>query len=226
MADCIGFDHDAPVGLMPTRWNRRLQRLPEPISPTPGLIAATWYYQDVALGYDAAAEIRFGESYVLRYDDERGSPGTNFSQRFAGRENLVNLYAMASRQSDLLAEFLCLYRVVEAADGSNGTTFLTAHLADVSSHPFGTLRVIRPRSSRGWVNAFTVYRRRARRLLRHLQKVGISSDEQVARYLYNVRNALAHGKHDPLVGDYGSQLGEVAAALPLLKLAARMAVEP
>jgi hypothetical protein len=226
IADCIGFDHDAPTGLMPTRWNRRMKRLPAPISPTPGLIAATWYYEDVALGHDAAAEIRFGESYVLRYDDDRGSPRTDFSKRFAGRENLVTLYAMASRQADLLSEFLCLYRVVEAADGSNGTSFLTARLADVPSHSFGTLRVIRPRSSRGWVNAFTVYRRRARRHLGFLQKGGITSDEQVARYLYNLRNALAHGKHGPLVGDYGSQLGEVAAALPLLKLAARIAVEP
>jgi hypothetical protein len=226
IADCIAFDHDAPVGLLPTRWNRRAKRLPEPISPTPRAISATWYYEDVGNAYSAAAEIRFGESYVLRYDDERGAPGTDYTQRFAGRENLVALYAMASRQADLLSEFLCLYRVIEAADGTNGLKFLTAHLRDFASFEFGMLRVIRPRSLRGWGNAFTVYRRRARQHLKHLEASGISSDEQVARYLYDLRNSLAHGKHGTLVSDYGSQVGEVAAALPLLKLVARIAVEP
>jgi hypothetical protein len=226
IADCIGFDHDAPVGLLPTRWNRRPNRLPEPISPTGGLLSSTWYYEDLGNAYGAAANIRFGESYVLRYDGERGSPRTNFPDRFEGRENLVALYAMASRQADLLSEFLCLYRVVEAADGRNGLTFLTRHIRDLASFDFGTLRVIRPGSPRGWVNGFTVYRRRARQLLRHLAASGIASDEQVARYLYRLRNALAHGKHGTLVSDYGSQLAEVAAALPILKLVARIAVEP
>jgi hypothetical protein len=64
IADCIAFDHDAPVGLMPTRWNRRVRRLPEPISPTPGPMSSTWYYEDVGSAYAAEAEIRFGASYV------------------------------------------------------------------------------------------------------------------------------------------------------------------
>jgi hypothetical protein len=186
-----------------------MKRLREPISPTPGLIAATWYYQDVALGHDAAAEIRFGESYVLRYDDDRGSPRTDFSKRFAGRENLVNLYAMASRQADLLSEFLCLYRVVEAADGSNGTSFLTARLADVPSHSFGTLRVIRPRSSRGWVNAFTVYRRRARRHLDFLQEGGAGHLESPG--LFDKGRGIAPATH-PL--ERGSPFAEAGDAVP------------
>lgn len=133
---------------------------------------------------------------------------------------------MASRQADLLSEFMCLYRVVEAADGTNGTAFLTVHVRDLASHDFGALRVIRQRSTRGWVNAFSVYRRRAHQHFRRLQASGISSDEEVARSLKDLRNALAHGMHGTLVSDYGSQMGEVAAALPLVKLLARMAVEP
>jgi hypothetical protein len=31
------------------------------------------------------------------------------------------MYAIAARQADLLAEYLCLYRVLEGADGQNGT---------------------------------------------------------------------------------------------------------
>jgi hypothetical protein len=75
------------------------------------------------------------------------------------------------------------------------------------------------------VNAFAVYRRRARLRLRTLTAEGVTAPPEVARYLRELRNALAHGKHGVLVGDYGSQLAEVAEALPIVKLLARLAVE-
>lgn len=225
IADCIAFDHDAPVGLLPPSWNRRLGRLPEPVTPPPGPMKRWWYFEDVRQGHAAAAEIRFGESYVIRYDDGRRSPGTDYSTRFRGRENLVALYAMASRQADLLTEYLCLYRVLEAADNRNGKTFATANLPRLRGYDFGVLPIIRGQSKRGYVNAFAVYRRRAVRHLQDLASHGVITDADVAHRLYELRNSLAHGKHGTFVADYGSQLAEIGAALPVVKLLARIAVE-
>lgn len=225
IADCLAFDHDAPVGLIPSASNSRRTYPSRPVIPIPGLTAPDWYFRDLARAFEAAAEIRFGASYSVRYDsDEDRAPGTDFSSRFAGREDLVSLYAMASRQADPMSEFLCLYRVLEAADGATGTTFATAHLDDLNDRDFGVLPVIPHGQPGDWRNAFEVYRRRARQKLRRL-RVGMSANSEVAAYLYRLRNSLAHGKQNVRTGDFGSQVEEVASALPIVKLLARVAVE-
>lgn len=228
IADCLAFDHDAPVGIAPSAWNPGTTFPHQPVSPLAGQEGFRWYFDDLLKAYAAAAEIRFGDSYSVRYGSDEDSVGTDFSSRFKGRESLVAMYATAARQADIMSEYLGLYRVVEAEDGDNGTTFAAAHLASLQGADFGVLRVRPMHEPDGGRNAFEVYRERA---LAEIQRVRSSGTEiedpgkHVASHLYRMRNSLAHGKRDVRVLDFDSQVGDVARALPIVKLLARLAIE-
>ncbi len=222
IADCIAFDHDAPIGLFPAASNRRTSFPHKPIIGMP-VDPARWYFDDLRKAFSAAAEIRFGESYCVRYGiTEDRPPSTAFETRFAARQRLVSLYAMAARQADVLSEYLCLYRLLEARDRSNGKAFAAANLASIGGHDFGVLRVYR--SHDNWVNAFEVYRRRAGRELARLRRDGIATPGQVADHLNGIRNSLAHGASSVRVSDFDATVREVSGALPVVKLLARLAV--
>jgi hypothetical protein len=135
------------------------------------------------------------------------------------------MYAMAARQADLLAEYLCLYRVLEGADGTNGTTFSTNELPALLGRDFGVLCVISDWWHEGeqlWTNVFELYKHRARLELGRLNAAGIAD---IPAYLYRIRNSLAHGKTGILAGGHGPAFEAVARALPIVKLLARVAVE-
>lgn len=223
IADCIAFDHDAPIGVRPGGSNTRIPFPYEPIHPFPDRDSTLWYFDNLHSSYSAAAEARFGDSYCLRYGEEdRSAPSTDFATRFADHEQQLVLYSMATRQADVLAEFLCLYRVLEAADQSNGVTFATQELGSILEHDFGELAVMETRDA--WTNAFDVYKRRASVTLEELRSRSMT-DEDISRYLYSIRNSLAHGKEGPRVSDFGARVEEAVSALPILKLIARIAVE-
>jgi hypothetical protein len=230
LSDALAYDHDAPIGISPAMNgilpNARprdptAEPLARPIHPlTGGWTLEYWHALNSA--YAAASELRFNGSYVVRYDDEN-SPTTDFAIRFAGREELVGLYAMAARQADLLSEYLCLYRVLEAADNRNGTAFISEALPRLAAMDFGVLKVIGIDGRYDNApNAFDVYKQRA------LDEIGAleAEDEAVAWYLYRIRNSIAHGKHDVLTGRSDDRFARAARALPVVKLLARMAVEP
>lgn len=224
IADCIAFDHDAPIGLLPSASNRRTSFPHRPIVEMP-VDAALWYFDDLLKAFYAAAEIRFGEPYCIRYGlTEDRPPSTDFRTRFAGRQHLVSLYAMAARQADVLSEYLCLYRLLEARDASNGKTFAAASLASIGSHDFGVLRVYRSLEDDDWLNAFEVYRKRAKRELARLRRGGIMTPSEVAAHLYAIRNSLAHGASSVRVSDFDATVREVSRALSVVKLLARLAV--
>jgi hypothetical protein len=130
---------------------------------------------------------------------------------------------MAARQPDLLSEYLCLYRLLEAADGKNGKTFASEHLSSIGTKDFGELRVIVEPLEGQEVNAFDVYRSRTDEELQRLAADGVSD---VPAYLYMIRNCLAHGKHDILTSSDPARFEDAARALPIIKLLARIAVEP
>lgn len=227
IADCVAFDHDAPVGIRPSLGNPDVQFPYEPIRRLPEGMPDVWYFDNLTRAFEAAADARFGDSYCLRYHDaDAAAPGTDFEQRFAGRQQLVSLYAMATRQADVLSEYLCLYRVLEAADGGNGMSYVTAHTSQLESHDFGELWVIAPLDPNERTNAFDVYQRRARAELSRQRFAGPAAADAIAAYLYAIRNSLAHGKTQVRVGDFGPGVKETAAALPIVKLLARLAVEP
>jgi hypothetical protein len=233
LADVLAFDHDAPVGITPAYVGEFPDRRPVDPAATPPILPigahedsfstdAYWTAQNLA--YNAAAELRFTYAYALRYEDEvEGAPSTDFGARFGGREELVVLYAMAARQPDLLAEYLCLYRLLEAVDKTNGTKFSSSHLPNIETNDFGNLRVIIDPFGTEEVNAFEVYRSRAKDELRRLAADGVND---VPKYLYGIRNSLAHGKHKILTPSDPARFENAARALPIVKLLARLAVEP
>jgi hypothetical protein len=222
IADCIAYDHDAPIAVFPSASNARTSFPHKPVVGMPA-DGAWWYFNDLLPAFYAAAEIRFGESYSIRYElSEDHPPSTDFGTRFGGREDLIRLYAMAARQADLLSEYLCLYRVLEARDGSNGIAFAEANLPAIRTQDFGVLRVYRTPDD--WTNAFEVYRQRAKRELRRLRRRGVVTPREVASHLYAIRNSLAHGRYSTRVVDFDANVREVSRALPLLKLVARLAV--
>lgn len=233
LADALAFDHDAPVGISPAWRGVYPDAAPkdpaavppsEPVQPL-GSTLSILYWQSLSIAYGAAAEMRFNGSYVIRYGRNDPAPDTNFARRFGGREELVSMYAMAARQADLLSEYLCLYRILEAADMRNGTYFAAETLPRLADHEFGMLRVIGPHLGDDYesaTNAFTVYKDRAVEELRDVAARGVTD---VPKYLYNIRNSLAHGKTGVLAHGRGEAFQKAARALPIVKLLARMAVD-
>jgi Methylamine utilization protein MauJ len=231
LADVIAFDHDAPVGIRPAVHGPGTapidpDGIPEvqPVHPYSD-DSVMWHWDNIGLALGAAAEQRFNDSYILRYDDDPQSPSRDFSARFAGREHLVSMYAMAARQADPLSEYLCLYRILEAADGANGMRYAAKALPALLTHDYGDLRVATyvPMAQQETTRVFELYKYRAKMELASLQAKGF---ENVPRYLYGIRNKLAHGGRNVLTADFGSGYSAAQQALPIVKLMARMAVEP
>lgn len=231
LADACAYDHDAPVGVRPVfqgEWGQDQSVDPAgaallaPVQDQ-GLTALS-YWDSLNESHDTAARIRFGGSYVIRYGlPHAPGPSTDFAERFKGREDRVGMYAMAARQPDCLSEYLCLYRLLEAADRLNGKTFAAQALPEMNSHDFGVLPVIGIDGKyRNAVNAFEVYKTRATEELDRLKSEG---RKDVPAYLYRIRNSLAHGKTETLSTGRGDSFARAVRALPVVKLLARMAVE-
>lgn len=234
LADVLAFDHNAPVGIAPA-WTADGAPIDpaavpasQPIHPFEGAWTR-WHWDSQNQAYAATADLRFNGSYVLRYRGDDESPSTDFSMRFDGKRELIALYAMAARQPDVLAEFLCLYRIFEAADGENGKRFSASKLPVLGDKDYGDLRVVgndacfddAPLES--VPNAFDVYRERAQHELERLAANGV---DDVPSHLYGIRNSLAHGKQDVLTAGCVDRFAEAARALPAVKLLARLAIEP
>lgn len=65
-----------------------------------------------------------------------------------GRAEPLAMYGMTLRQVDLLAEYFCLYRICEWADGKNGVSCINDNVDAIATHDFGELRTsLRARSS-------------------------------------------------------------------------------
>jgi len=235
LADALAFDHDAPIGVSPAVNGVFPNSDPKDPDADPPFQAihpladewALFYWQSLNAAYGQAAELRFNGSYVIRYGDDGEGPSTDFSTRFSGREELVSLYAMAARQPDVLSEYLCLYRVLEAADQQNGKTSTTNLLPHLLRADFGELRVVGlDLRYDNAPNAFEIYRERAESELNRLAGVGI---RDIPAHLYGLRNGLAHGKPgsaDIITGSDNDGLWLAARALPILKLLARLAIDP
>ena len=73
------------------------------------------------------------------------------------------------------------------------------------------------------VNAFAVYKSRA---LTELARLGAEGVDDLPAYLYAIRNSLAHGKHGVLTERHQVNSVEAGRALPIVKLLARLAIEP
>ena len=229
LADCVAFDHDAPVGIAPMV--RGVQPFAVPRDPIElpslpahvlGELTTLRYWENIEATLDVAADARFGDSYVVRYDRSGDAPRTDFTQRFQGFEDRVSMYAMAARQPDLLVQYLLLYRILEAADGGNGKAYVDAKLEAAMQREWGRLELVHSLD----LSLTDVFRLWQHQADIELWRIRENEFAGVSDYLYGIRNALAHGKLGPLYGHHGGEVSAVGRALPLVKLLARHAVEP
>lgn len=226
LADCVSFDHDMPTVVRPKASTRSATS--RPIQPVfrylPAEDETLGYYNEVEAALGAASEIRLGDAHLsLRYPERPTL--TKFTTRFASVEAALGLYAMATRQVEILAEYLCLYRVLERAKNDNGVSYVARHLKDLHTHDFGTLWAHRYRARRGR-NVFEIYRRRALNRLGELRGRRLS-DMGIAEHLYSIRNGLAHGNigRSKVLFDRAADLPEIGRDLPIVKLLARLVVD-
>lgn len=243
IADAMAFDHDAPIGVQPavtgSAWDpgSRIvdQTIRNPNPPIHPLFEAQRdrYWVALSEAHEVAAELRFNGTFAFRYEladgyrwrtagSQRASEtvSTAFELRFGERRNMLAMYAMAARQADVMSEYLCLYRVLEAADGKNGMTF-TKQYPEILDTDFGELAIYDPVVEGESINAFDVYKRRA-----GLELASLNADNvDVPQYLYELRNGLAHGKRKLLTSGNLGALESIARAVPIVKLLARLAIE-
>lgn len=234
LADAIAYDHDAPIGIRPAiaRSQNRWESSPrisdgetpiQPIVPIPSVLT-DFYWDAVAQSLDAAATLRFNESFRFRYFDPDETVHADFATRFSKGRQRVRLYAMATRQADVLSEYLCLYRLLEAADGTNGKTFASECLDHLDRHDFGNLEVVNEMRVNGdhvCTNVFEMHRLRAMVEIYRLEHLGTD----IPKHLYALRNGLAHGKKGTIAHGQ-TEFERVARALPIVKLMARLSVSP
>lgn len=220
LANCIGFDHDVPIGVRPSTHHAATEAAPFlPLLPVNDEHRAEWYWSAVNEALGAAVEFALGAGILrLRYYSDEPTLSTDFSTRFDGKEEMLSVYAMASRQTDALSAFLNFYRILESSDRSDGTTAVSRLVPLLGAHHFGDLPVETP--SYEWIDGFERYRSKA------LANIGSESAERVASRLYEIRNSVAHGKSKISHGLHGSRIEAAGAALPLVKLLSRMVIEP
>lgn len=229
IADCVSFDHDMPTVVRPHAATRAAKQLAplEALVPSPERLENILSYANAiesALG--SLGEVRLGDASLrLRYIEYPRL--TDFRNRFAGVEEPLGLYAMATRQVEILGEYLCLYRVLEWADGKNGMTYVERHLGAIATRDFGYLMADAwPHRRKRRANIFRIYRRRAVKRLTTL-RTRFRDDRRIASQLYGIRNGLAHGRpgRSNIVLDRTTSVSEVALDLPIVKLLARMVID-
>jgi hypothetical protein len=224
LANCISFDHDMATVVRPMAHTDAADTPPvEPVVRYPTMPhAGLAYFDALESALAMASTFRFGDVLELRYYEDEPQL-TKFSDRLADQEDALALYAMATRQVDILSEYLCLYRVLESVHHDNGKSVIVSTLDDIATYDFGVLYTHDAATGRG-PNVFDVYKKRAADRLQEWRSHG-KSDDDIARELYGIRNGLAHGKTDVVVDDFGEGVSTVGQALPVVKLLARMVVE-
>jgi hypothetical protein len=224
LADCVSFDHDTPAVVRPSAGTRAARRpLIDTLFPYPQSREdqTLGYFEAVESTLAAASDLRFGNgSPTLRYLEYPAL--LDLHRRFAGVAEPLTLYAMATRQVEVLSEYLCFYRVIEWARKDNGVAYIEDRLSKLPTHDFGDLWAERFRATRRW-NIFRLYQARAARRIRDL-RARFGSDHAVAVHLYSIRNSLAHGKAK-FVLDRPADLAEIGRTLVVVKLLARLVVE-
>lgn len=223
-SNCLAYLHDAPVFAWPGKPNRRCW-----VSPIDAGKHAKpdAYWQNLLSAFELVHCTKYAwYSYHFRWPGYEAPVDLPLTLRYGRADREIALYATAARQLDPLAEFLSYYRVIESVDTGNGKSWLSANLSRIADFDFGMLDMTDQelQSVPYQRNAFNAYRRRAAARLRVLsRRLGVV---QIPRYLYNeVRCGVSHGRHDTKVFDFDSVAAEITKDIPILKLAARIAVE-
>lgn len=248
-ADCIAFEHDIPVIVLPTRgdFDRFRYRFAHSGQTTPRTVhietdtghstariiggmsarraVKEYYCESLCAILENVREIRQGPLTFVHFRHHSGSETVNlpYTATYAPVAQEIHLYAVALRQVDALSEFLCYYRVIESATTSNGKAWIASSLYNLPGHDFGYIAIAHERVRRPR-NLLSIWRRRALRQLSELRN-RYGSATEIARYLYNsTRCGIAHGRQI-VRADITPSYFEVVRDTSLLKLLARLAID-
>lgn len=249
-ADCIAFEHDIPVIVLPTRgdFDRFGYRFAHSGQTTPRIVhgidmssghaiarslsgmsarraVKEYYCESLCAILENVREIRQGPLTFVRFrhDSESGTVNLPYTAMYRPVAQEVHLYAVALRQADTLSEFLCYYRVIESATASNGRDWIASSLDDLPRHDFGYIAIAHELVDHPR-NLLSIWRRRALRRLSDLRnRYGPAA--KIAQYLYNTtRCGIAHGRQI-VRADITPSYFEVVRDTCLLKVLARLAID-
>lgn len=224
-ADCIAYDHDIPVvaklldiGPEPELNVHRLK--PYDLKNRIDYYTSTKYYDDLVATLESTYGMRYGFSIVnLLYDDfDEDNENLNFQKRFHGKDEALALYAVATRQADIMMEYLSLYRVVEWLSKSNGIDFINKVTPQIKKFKFN--RIIAQEKTTS-VNLMDVYKTDSSRVLMNHAK----NNRNTGEILYGIRCSIAHGQNNSISYKYPELYQNVVDNLYLLKTIVRMEIE-
>jgi len=187
----------------------------------------TFFVDQILMILEESRELRHGPlSYILfKTYDKKELINLPYTEQYSSVKKEICLYSAALRQSDFLSEFLGFYRVIESVTCSNGKDWIANAINRVLKYPFLPIIICNSGPPTTEKNLIGIYKRRASYRLRYLRKK-YNTNEEVARYLYNInRCGIAHGKDDVIGSDLGPSYFKIARDTILLKLLARMAIE-
>jgi len=248
-ADCIAFEHDIPVIVLPTRGDferfgyryafsgtsprqqfivhhptRRTTKRTIPAVSAKGAVK-DFYTDQLCSILEEVRGLRHGPLTFVFFR-HRGIDTTidlPYSVKYGKAAQEIHLYAVALRQADALGEFLCYYRVIESATDSNGKTWVATAPDRLRSRDFGQILIAHelvPRTR----NLIAIWRRRALHRLSSLRKEH-GSPIEIAKYLYRTnRCGIAHGR-DIIRADITPSYFTVVRDTYVLKLLARLAID-
>jgi hypothetical protein len=249
-ADCIAFDHDIPVIVMPTHADIRrfgfryiytgthktreityenldlgTKSLINRKAPRPEDLAKLFFNEQLSSILGEIRDLHHGPlTYVeFRHDAWHGRLDLPYTRAYAQTSQEIHLYATALRQADTLSEYLSYYRAIESASNSNGKMWITSVIPRLDRHRFDTIP-IGMIDERETTNLMAIYRRRALRRLKFLL-VRHQTPTNIADYLYNVnRCGIAHGRNI-IRSDITPSYFEMVRDTYLVKMLARMAID-
>jgi hypothetical protein len=249
-ADCIAYEHDIPVIVLPQRgdferfgyrYAHSGRTKPEQVEVVdvdsggtstrtlPRLSAKRavkeYYWQSLCSILENVREIRQGPlTFVyFRHESRDRTLDLPYTAKYSAVAQEIHLYSVALRQADSLGEFLCYYRVIESATHSNGKAWIASSLHALTAHDFGRIAIAHEWGRRPR-NLLSIWRSRALRRLSVLRQ-SFGSPTEIARYLYETnRCGIAHGK-TIVRADIMPSYFEVVRDTYLLKLLARLAID-
>lgn len=221
LADIISYQHDMPTVVLPVDFILATDALTTDFLSegyTPSFLNSRTYFDNILDSMRITYGIRTGfRPTYLKYIDNKNEL-KKFNKYYLHKDEVISLYAMATKQTDFLMEYLCLYRVIEHIDGSNGVKLLNRLLDTFDATNFGYIDI---QDNKKILNIIDIYKNSSKKCL---DKIYIDNFN-VGSYLYKLRNSIAHGKNNFAIQNDNNNYEKIVESLPLLKLLTRKSID-
>jgi len=220
-AEYLSYLHELPAIAVPKQQDFHPGDITFPLDPYPPEDTRLAYLRELIEALEIIDGLRWGPlggifSAFPRHDELIYlTPRTNYE--CVAQE--LYLYASALRQIDVGAEYLNYYRVIESVSQDNGVSWMQENLPRLKDCEFPIILGCYSTEPYQPVNVVDLMMQRAIDLQREYEE-----PEELARYLYGLRNGIAHGRRIQHM-DIAIGFGEVYRSLFAVKLLARMGIE-